>query len=83
MRGKQYVGAWYEGNGYCSFSVYAPEKDSMVLSIVSPDTRDVEMVKDYRGYFEARVPLHPGAKYFYKPDGEKKFPDPASFYQPL
>lgn len=65
------------------FRVWAPEKQRMILHVVSPFDKEYEMVKDEYGYYECEVennnePL----RYFYKPDGENDFPDPASQYQP-
>jgi maltooligosyltrehalose trehalohydrolase len=44
---------------------------------------DIPMQKDSSGYFHADVPaIKHGDKYFYKPEGENYYPDPASAWQP-
>lgn len=65
------------------FKVWAPEKQRVALHIVFPFERELEMQKDATGYFsvaiaEDQLPI----RYFFKPDGEKDRPDPASQYQP-
>lgn len=66
------------------FTVWAPEKEKMVLHIVEPFDEEFEMQKSNdEGYFTIDVPtkekeLH----YYFKPNDEKDFPDPASQYQP-
>ncbi|PRY15527.1 maltooligosyl trehalose hydrolase [Pontibacter ummariensis] len=77
------VGAEYTGNGHCRFTVWAPEKERMVLHLVQPEDRLVEMDRATWGYFTVELDnLYPGARYFYRPEGEKDYPDPASYYQP-
>lgn len=72
----------YTGNG-CSFKVWAPMHKTMSVHIVSPSELMIEMVKDGNGYFHAQLPgLQPGARYFFRPKGDKSYPDPASSYQP-
>jgi maltooligosyltrehalose trehalohydrolase len=77
------VGARYSRNGSCCFTVWAPEKETMTLHIVAPAEQKVEMVKDKEGYFSTTLnDIQPGCRYFFMPNGEKSFPDPASFFQP-
>lgn len=77
------VGARPSKKGSCTFSVWAPEKKSMVLHLVHPYAQEIKMKKDGMGYFHSEIKdLFPGARYFFKPDGEKDLPDPASHYQP-
>jgi maltooligosyltrehalose trehalohydrolase len=76
------IGAKYLGNNKCSFTVWAPLKEKMVLHIVHPSDQKIEMQKDDEGYFNAEVETPAGTKYFCMPDGEKDVPDPASLYQP-
>lgn len=76
------AGAKYE-NGSCTFTVWAPEKEGMILHIVHPTNEQLEMTKNEQGYFTITVnDCKPGAKYFFRPDGDKDYPDPASHYQP-
>lgn len=78
----QYAGALYS-DGRCRFTVWAPEKETMILHLVSPDDRKVEMLKNASGYFTVDLyDIEPGSRYFYMPDGVKDYPDPTSFYQP-
>jgi maltooligosyltrehalose trehalohydrolase len=71
-----------EGRG-CIFSVWAPEKEEMILHIVHPFDHEYAMKKDDFGYFSIEVEkTSDGCRYFYKPDGENNIPDPASNYQP-
>lgn len=77
------IGAVYLGGNRCRFIVWAPEKDSMILHIVSPADRKVPLEKDEYGYYTAEVEdVPPGTKYFLMPNGETDLPDPASNYQP-
>lgn len=70
-------------DGCCHFCVWAPEKQGMVLHIVHPHEEDIAMQKR-GGYFHAFIKqLAPGARYFYRPDDGKDYPDPVSHYQPL
>jgi maltooligosyltrehalose trehalohydrolase len=69
----------------CHFCVWAPEKKAMTLHLVVPDGVDtgVAMVKDEQGYFHTMVAgARAGDHYYYMPEGEKSYPDPASQYQP-
>src|ERR1700744_3766579 len=75
-------GAIYKDNR-CHFTVWAPEKDSMILHIVHPADRKVNMVKDEGGYFSVTLQdAKPGYRYYYEPEGKDNYPDPASFSQP-
>src|SRR6201991_3753973 len=65
----------------CHFSVWAPEKNSMTLSL--PDAIDIPMQKDDHSYFHADDPgIKHGDKYHYIPEGKKPCPAPASPWQP-
>lgn len=76
------TGAFFTNDG-CSFSVWAPEKKSMLLHIVSPIDMKAPMAKDEDGCFSVKIAEVPaGAGYFFMPDGEKDYPDPASHFQP-
>ncbi|MFD2247848.1 malto-oligosyltrehalose trehalohydrolase [Pontibacter ruber] len=80
----QTIGAEYLGDGQCSFTVWAPEKQKMTLQLVHPEERIVEMKQDKWGCFQVTVQdVFPGTRYFFIPDEEEKgYPDPASHYQP-
>lgn len=76
------VGAILSGS-HCVFTVWAPQKEKMVLHIVEPSQQKIEMQKDDFGYFTAELDnVTAGTRYFYMPDGTENVPDPASFYQP-
>ncbi len=76
------IGACYSGNGVCTFSVWAPQKKTMVLHLPAKDQK-VNMQGDEWGYFSVTLDdIQPGELYFFMPDGKKGFPDPASHYQP-
>ncbi len=67
----------------CIFSVWAPEKESMVLHIVHPSEQEISMKKHFPGYFSVILDdVTEGVRYFYKPEGKRDYPDPASHYQP-
>ncbi|WP_267297457.1 malto-oligosyltrehalose trehalohydrolase [Parachryseolinea silvisoli] len=75
-------GAEY-AQGRCRFTVWAPEKKRMVLHLVAPGEREVEMERDITGYFHITVPdVMPGTRYFFRPDGGADVPDVASHHQP-
>lgn len=65
------------------FSVWAPLKTKMLLHLVYPEEKLMEMTKDENGYWHLPGDEVPGdARYFYRPDDEDDFPDPASHFQP-
>jgi maltooligosyltrehalose trehalohydrolase len=77
------LGAVYEGNGRCRFQLWAPHVNRVELRVVAPRERLVELEPAPRGYHEATVEdLWPGARYFYRLDGKRERPDPASRCQP-
>lgn len=76
-------GAKYEGEGKCLFTVWAPLKKKMVLHIVEPLERFIEMLPGKHGYFNIAVDnIPPGTKYYFQPGDKKDFPDPLSQFQP-
>jgi maltooligosyltrehalose trehalohydrolase len=77
------TGAYYQGNGTGEFSVWAPLIREVALRLVSPEERLVSMEKNQKGYWRCSVPnVPPGALYFYRLDGGRERPDPASHSQP-
>lgn len=69
--------------GLQTFRVWAPEKEKMQLHIVSPEDQIYEMQKNKDGYFYLEVTgLLSDARYYFRPDGDKDYPDPASHFQP-
>ncbi len=76
------LGALYSGE-HCRFQVWAPFYEKVELRIVAPSERIVPLEKDQRGYHRALVQdVEPGTLYFYRLDGERERPDPASRCQP-
>jgi maltooligosyltrehalose trehalohydrolase len=72
-------------NGSCVFTVWAPEKESMVLHLVDAAGPDIgiAMQKNTAGYFQLEVErVRAGDRYFYRPEGQKDYPDPESYFQP-
>jgi maltooligosyltrehalose trehalohydrolase len=66
----------------CRFTVWAPEKTTMVLVLLSPK-REIKMEKQKEGYFTCIVDdVTAGTRYWLCPDGNKGYPDPASCFQP-
>jgi maltooligosyltrehalose trehalohydrolase len=66
----------------CRFRVWAPLKKQMLLHLLDPE-RKIHMAKDEEGYFNASVAgIDAGSRYFFSPDNEGDFPDPASNFQP-
>ncbi|MBI2953654.1 MAG: malto-oligosyltrehalose trehalohydrolase [Chloroflexi bacterium] len=78
------LGATYLGNGRCSFLVWAPLVSTVEITLVSRRNKKVvAMEQATHGYHHAVVEgVNPGAHYFYRLDGQKERPDPASRYQP-
>jgi len=77
------LGAHYLGSGECRFEVWCPRAKRVEVHLVSPQDRLISLVPAARGYFTAQAAgIEPGARYFYRLDGENEFPDPASQFQP-
>ncbi|HVS97581.1 MAG TPA: malto-oligosyltrehalose trehalohydrolase [Puia sp.] len=80
----------------CLFRVWAPERKQMQLELVGTAQRDpsrddrteapvrLPMTKDSEGFFslEARGVLAGQRYYYYFPETDKRYPDPASCWQP-
>ncbi len=77
------AGALYEGNGICTFGVWAPHVQQMTLRVTAPHTYDLPMVRDEQGHWRVRAhDVVPGCRYMYALDGDRERPDPASQFQP-
>ncbi len=77
------LGAHYEGNGRCTFTVWAPLQNDVTLKILAPAERRIAMTRVDRGYWRTKAEnAFPGTRYLYRLDGEKERPDPASRFQP-
>lgn len=77
------TGAELTADKNCRFTVWAPMKQSMALHLISPRDEEIRMQKDEEGYFSTTVPgIDDACMYFYRPDNENDYPDPASHFQP-
>ena len=77
-----FTGALLLKSGHCLFKVWAPGRKSMALHFPEENATHT-MSKSEDGYFSIMVEdIHPGQKYFFRPDDQKYFPDPSSFFQP-
>jgi maltooligosyltrehalose trehalohydrolase len=66
----------------CLFSVWSPFRKKVEV-ILKDRNVSFPMSRDEFGYWTVEVPdVRPGARYFFKLDGDKEFPDPASRAQP-
>lgn len=75
------VGAQFEADNTCTFTVWAPLKDNVELFLTEKSTAH-PLKKDERGYWSVKLEnIAPGTKYFYRLD-DKTLPDPASRHQP-
>lgn len=77
------AGAHLRDDGKCSFRLWAPRAKSVEVHLVEPSDRVVPLKAAELGYYHAEVSdVAAGARYFYRLDGKKEWPDPASRYQP-
>ncbi|HWQ19979.1 MAG TPA: malto-oligosyltrehalose trehalohydrolase [Methanotrichaceae archaeon] len=77
------LGAHYLGDGRAEFLIFAPFPYKMAVKICGSEERLIPMSKSKRGYWQAVVDdIRPGTLYFYRLDGERDRPDPASRFQP-
>lgn len=81
--GEACPGAVYLGDGRCRFLVWAPHTGRVAVHIVAPRERILPLQARERGYhYGAFEEIEPGSLYFYRLDGDKERPDPASRHQP-
>jgi maltooligosyltrehalose trehalohydrolase len=77
------IGAELLSGERCIFSVWAPEKNNMILHLVHPTDQKIILKKDSMGYFSAMVDgIRGGCRYYYMPEGKEDYPDPGSHFQP-
>jgi maltooligosyltrehalose trehalohydrolase len=77
------LGATYLGDGQCRFLVWAPHAKSMEVRLLGPPERLIALQPIGRGYFQRVADqVEPGARYFFRIDGQRDRPDPASRFQP-
>lgn len=76
------IGAYVNDRGNVEFTVWAPLCKSVELKITSPSHRILPMEKDSKGYWTLESnEIKPGARYYYRLNGNVDRPDPASQYQ--
>lgn len=77
------LGAIYQGQGHCEFTVWAPHQQQVELHLLSPTERLLPMTQDPQGYWSIHAPaIQPGDRYKYCLNGAHSYPDPASRLQP-
>lgn len=77
------IGAQYIRPNECRFRVWAPQKSSVSLVMVSPVQRSIPMHRDTDDCWELTAENVPaGTRYLYDIDGSVSRPDPASRFQP-
>jgi maltooligosyltrehalose trehalohydrolase len=76
------LGAWPDAGG-TRFRVWAPDVRSLDIVIAGRERQPVPMTRDARDCWEAHaVDVGAGDRYWYRLDGERLLPDPASRCQP-
>ena len=77
------LGAAVIGPQGSSFKVWAPERDSVSVKIVSGRPREIPLRKDAQGYFAGVAEgVGAGDRYVYVLNQNNSYPDPASRFQP-
>ncbi|MCL6622632.1 MAG: malto-oligosyltrehalose trehalohydrolase [Syntrophobacterales bacterium] len=77
------VGAAYLGEGRCRFLVWAPYARQVEVHLVAPRERLLPLAPQEHGYFAGVAEgVEPGARYFFRLNGGREYPDPASRFQP-
>ncbi len=76
------IGAQYLGDGQSLFRVWAPFIAQVEVHILSPEERIIPLVQEGEYHQAIVAPAPPGTLYFYRLEGGKERPDPASRYQP-
>lgn len=76
------IGANYIGNGRCEFTVWAPLLKGVSLRLLHSEEL-VPMDRDASGCWKVAVEgVSPGTRYFFRLEGNRERPDPASNFQP-
>lgn len=77
------IGAHCRKNGEWRLAVWVPFSEQVEVKVLSPTERLIPMKKDARGYWKVQTKdVGPGTRYFYRLEGERERPDPASDFQP-
>ncbi len=78
------LGALYLGERRARFTVWAPKVERLALHLLTPRERLAPMERGERGYWSViATDVEPGTRYWYRLEGERDLPDPASRWQPL
>lgn len=78
-----FAGVALQSDNTCNFSVWAPFRNKVALSVLKPGQTTYPMTKDEHGYWHVSIPdALPGMQYKYLLDDDILLPDPASRYQP-
>jgi maltooligosyltrehalose trehalohydrolase len=73
----------YKEDNQSQFMVWAPFAKKVDVHIVAPQDRLLPLKRDAWGYHHAIINgIKPGTLYFFRLDGDKEYPDPASRFQP-
>jgi maltooligosyltrehalose trehalohydrolase len=76
------LGAWPDAGG-TRFRVWAPDVRSLEVIIAGREREPLPMTRDARACWEAHAEdVGAGDRYWYRLDGERLLPDPASRFQP-
>ncbi len=76
------VGINFSSRGESEVMVWAPFAKEVSLVMTNTNER-IALIGRERGYFSCITPkLKPGDRYMFEIDQDKKYPDPASLYQP-
>lgn len=77
------IGAQYFSSGKCRFQVWAPLLKKVELQLKTPQEKTIPMERREKGYWVAEVEGVPeGARYMYRLEDSREWPDPGSFFQP-
>ncbi len=77
------LGASMAGKDQARFVVWAPSAEAVEVHIFGSQESFFRLEKGDRGYFRAVVDgLRPGARFKYRLNGGREYPDPASRFQP-
>lgn len=78
-----FAGAALQSDNTCKFSVWAPFRQQVALSVIQPEPQVYPMQRDDKGYWHTTIEgLSAGTRYKYVLDEASTLPDPASRYQP-
>lgn len=76
------LGAIYRGEEHCLFRVWAPVVKSLAVHQVAPTDRLLPLERQGEFFQGEFTGFPPGSLYFYRLEGERDRPDPASCCQP-